>query len=246
MACTFITCRGGRGARPVAATNASEPSGRTCEAAGGVDGEASAGGRRHPIRRQTAPHNDESRRGLRRFESAAAVDHSGDVGSSSLFVPSGGVRRLQSSTHSPPRAARRALRRPLGPAEPSPATRAHGPGQRPQRWTQWLASYRRRSAPEGGGVRARHRSAGRPCPAWEPSPVARGPAACAGRAHCRARCLIRAVSSWTCSKVLRRCAISLRIFLSACMTVVWSRPPNVWPMRGSERSVSSRHRYMAI
>jgi hypothetical protein len=64
--------------------------------------------------------------------------------------------------------------------------------------------------------------------------------------QCRARCLIRAVSSWTCSKVLRRWAISLRIFLSACMTVVWSRPPKVWPMRGSERSVSSRHRYMAI
>ena len=73
---------------------------------------------------------------------------------------------------------------------------------------------------------------------------------CTGRSGAavqwRARCLIRAVSSWTCSKVLRRWAISLRIFLSACMTVVWSRPPNVWPMRGSERSVSSRHRYMAI
>ena len=30
------------------------------------------------------------------------------------------------------------------------------------------------------------------------------------------------------------------------MTVVWSRPPKVCPMRGSDRSVSSRHRYMAI
>ena len=32
--------------------------------------------------------------------------------------------------------------------------------------------------------------------------------------------MIRAVSSWTCSKVLRRWAISLRIFLSACMIIV--------------------------
>ena len=30
------------------------------------------------------------------------------------------------------------------------------------------------------------------------------------------------------------------------MTVVWSRPPNFSPILGSERSVSSRHRYMAI
>lgn len=38
------------------------------------------------------------------------------------------------------------------------------------------------------------------------------------------RCLIRAVSSWTWSYTLRRSVISLRIFLSAYMTVVWSRP----------------------
>ena len=36
----------------------------------------------------------------------------------------------------------------------------------------------------------------------------------------RERCLIRAVSSCTWSNVRRRSAISLRIFLSACITVV--------------------------
>src|SRR5260370_8642146 len=30
------------------------------------------------------------------------------------------------------------------------------------------------------------------------------------------------------------------------MTVVWSRPPKCWPILGSDRSVSSRHRYIAI
>ncbi|CAM5569419.1 hypothetical protein SALBM217S_00020 [Streptomyces griseoloalbus] len=44
----------------------------------------------------------------------------------------------------------------------------------------------------------------------------------------------------------RRSAIRLRIFRSACITVVWSRPPNSAPIFGSDRSVSSRHRYMAI
>ena len=38
----------------------------------------------------------------------------------------------------------------------------------------------------------------------------------------------------------------VRIFLSALMTVVWSRPPNSRPILGRERSVSSRHRYMAM
>ncbi len=68
-----------------------------------------------------------------------------------------------------------------------------------------------------------------------------------GRSECQRleRCLIRAVSSWTWSYTLRRSVISLRIFLSAYMTVVWSRP-NVCPIFGSERSVSSRQRYMAI
>ena len=44
----------------------------------------------------------------------------------------------------------------------------------------------------------------------------------------------------------RRSAIRVRIFRSAWITVVWSRPPNSWPILGSDRSVSSRHRYMAI
>ena len=60
-----------------------------------------------------------------------------------------------------------------------------------------------------------------------------------------ARCLMRAVSSWTWSYTLRRSAISLRILRSAYMTVVWSRS-NVSPIFGSDRSVSSRHRYIEI
>ena len=59
-------------------------------------------------------------------------------------------------------------------------------------------------------------------------------------------CLIRLVSSVTWLKMLRRSAISWRILRSACMTVVWSRPPNCWPILGSDSSVSSRHRYIAI
>ena len=62
----------------------------------------------------------------------------------------------------------------------------------------------------------------------------------------RACCLMRLVSSVTWLKTLRRSAMSSRIFRSACMTVVWSRPPNCWPIFGRERSVSSRQRYIAI
>src|SRR5215831_9932814 len=57
---------------------------------------------------------------------------------------------------------------------------------------------------------------------------------------------MRLVSSVTWLKIDRRSAMSERILRSACMTVVWSRPPNCWPIFGSERSVSSRQRYMAI
>ena len=46
--------------------------------------------------------------------------------------------------------------------------------------------------------------------------------------------------------IARRSDISWRILRSACITVVWSRPPNCWPILGSESSVSSRHRYIAI
>src|SRR5690606_3509271 len=41
-------------------------------------------------------------------------------------------------------------------------------------------------------------------------------------------------------------SISFLILSHACMTVVWSRPPNSSPMRGNDASVSSRARYMAI
>jgi hypothetical protein len=238
----------------VAATNASEPQAAHLRA-----------GRRSRRRgtrcRQTAPHNDEPRRSLRRFESAAAaaVDHGGDAGSRCLFVPSGGVRRLQSRCAlSAAGRPRRGLRRPPRPrraitrdARPrSDSSDGHSDGHGPSDGhSDGYSGSRRTGADQLAGaaayglvIAARVVPVRRANPALSP----RRPAACAGRAHCRARCLIRAVSSWTCSKVLRRCAISLRIFLSACMTVVWSRPPNVWPMRGSERSVSSRHRYMAI
>src|SRR6185436_9356893 len=64
--------------------------------------------------------------------------------------------------------------------------------------------------------------------------------------YCRARLLMRAVSSVTWVYVARRSLIRLVIFLTACMTVVWSLPPNDAPMRGSDSSVSSRQRYIAI
>lgn len=44
--------------------------------------------------------------------------------------------------------------------------------------------------------------------------------------RCCACCLIRLVSSVTWLNTLRRSDSSPRIFLSACITVVWSRPPN--------------------
>src|SRR6478609_4263609 len=44
----------------------------------------------------------------------------------------------------------------------------------------------------------------------------------------------------------RRSPMSSRILRSACMTVVWSRPPKCWPIFGSDRSVISRQRYIAI
>lgn len=62
----------------------------------------------------------------------------------------------------------------------------------------------------------------------------------------RAFCLMRLVSSVTWLKVSRLAAMSSVIFLLACMTVVWSRPPKAAPIFGRDRSVSSRHRYIAI
>src|SRR5699024_5800632 len=58
--------------------------------------------------------------------------------------------------------------------------------------------------------------------------------------------LICAVSSVTWLKIARRSFMSSLIFLFACITVVWSRPPNSSPIRISGISVSSRHRYIAI
>ena len=57
--------------------------------------------------------------------------------------------------------------------------------------------------------------------------------------------MMRLVSSLTVLNVLRRSAISPRMRLFAYMTVVWSRPPNSFPIFGSEESVSSRERYIA-
>ena len=57
---------------------------------------------------------------------------------------------------------------------------------------------------------------------------------------------IRCVRSATWLYRLLRSAMSWRTFRSACMTVVWSRPPKAWPIFGRERSVSSRQRYIAI
>ena len=45
---------------------------------------------------------------------------------------------------------------------------------------------------------------------------------------------------------LTRSLMTLRTLSWACMTVVWSLPPNSEPILGSERLVSSRARYMAI
>src|SRR5206468_9617938 len=55
----------------------------------------------------------------------------------------------------------------------------------------------------------------------------------------------RAVSSWTrlytdLSSRIRRAILDV-----AWITVVWSRPPNSFPIFGSDESVSSRERYIA-
>ena len=56
-----------------------------------------------------------------------------------------------------------------------------------------------------------------------PPRIQRGAVAC---------CRIRAVSSVTWLNTLRRSPISVLIFRSACITVVWSRPPNWAPILG--------------
>ena len=58
-------------------------------------------------------------------------------------------------------------------------------------------------------------------------------------------CLMRAVRSWTrlytdLSSEIRRVILDV-----AWITVVWSRPPNSFPIFGREASVSSRERYIA-
>ena len=40
--------------------------------------------------------------------------------------------------------------------------------------------------------------------------------------------------------------MSEEIFSTACITVVWSRPPNSLAMAGNEYSVTSRNTYMPI
>ena len=56
-------------------------------------------------------------------------------------------------------------------------------------------------------------------------------------AHCRARLLMRAVSSVTWVYVARRSLIRLVIFLTACMTVVWSLPPKARPISHRDECV---------
>src|SRR4029079_15420282 len=58
-------------------------------------------------------------------------------------------------------------------------------------------------------------------------------------------CLILAVSSWTRLSTLRSSWMSYEIHDVACMTWLWSRPPNFFPILGRELSVSSRQRYIA-
>ena len=69
----------------------------------------------------------------------------------------------------------------------------------------------------------------------------------AGRTHGSSypRCLIRAVRS--CTRLYTALSsLIIRVILAfACITVVWSRPPNSVPIFGSDASVSSRERYIA-
>ena len=58
-------------------------------------------------------------------------------------------------------------------------------------------------------------------------------------------CLIRAVSSCTRLYTDRSSRIIPSIFAFACITVVWSRPPNSLPIFGSDESVRARERYIA-
>ncbi len=109
-------------------------------------------------------------------------------------------------------------------------------------WGQLLDESTGREPPtarETAGVRAMTVLPGRPRTV-DSRPVGTAPG------YCRARLLMRAVSSVTCVYVARRSLIRLVIFLTACMTVVWSLPPKEAPIRGRDSSVSSRHRYMAI
>src|SRR3546814_9280769 len=52
-------------------------------------------------------------------------------------------------------------------------------------------------------------------------------------------------SSSTSSAKLASVAFSSSTLRTACMTVVWSRPPNLRPISGSERDVSCLERYIA-
>ena len=59
------------------------------------------------------------------------------------------------------------------------------------------------------------------------------------------RCLILAVRSCTRLYTALSSLIMRVILAFACITVVWSRPPNSVPIFGSDASVSSRDRYIA-
>src|SRR5215469_7871829 len=55
---------------------------------------------------------------------------------------------------------------------------------------------------------------------------------------------MRRSSSISSAKVVSA-AFNSSILRTACITVVWSRPPNLRPISGSERGVSCLHRYIA-
>ena len=53
------------------------------------------------------------------------------------------------------------------------------------------------------------------------------------------------IISFTLASSVGSVCLSCSIFSHACITVVWSRPPNSSPILGNDNSVNSLHKYMA-
>src|SRR5436190_13780718 len=104
-----------------------------------------------------------------------------------------------------------------------------------------------RSVDDGDGRPLTAWKGGLPCGAGPGTkrPCLQGPRRAPDPSTSQRACLTLAVNSCTRLYTDRSSRINRAILEVAWITVVWSRPPNCFPIFGRDESVSSRERYIA-